>query len=444
MKAMVIAHAHPDFSVGGAEIAAYNLFRTLKARHGYGESIFLARSDLPSQAHGSITMRRPGEYLWRQDIGDWFRLQTQNPMAVMGVFREVLKAERPDLAFLHHYVHIGVEILREIKLTLPDCLLIVTLHEYVAICNRNGQMVKNNSKKLCYRESLEDCSNCFPERTPQDFWLRKHYIQKNFEYADAFVAPSQFLRQRYIDWGIPEEHIVVIENGQPTPHAPKAGPASARLRARFGFFGQITEYKGVEVLLQAIHLISKEIRAKMIFEIHGANLEVAGAMVPGADRHVEKAADRRGGLALGGSLRTDGARAADEQGRLGDRPVDLVGEFSPGHPGGIRQRQARHLRRDRRDGGKGARWRRRPAFRGAKPARSRRDDDTGGKRAKPLGQSNRERPETVVARAMRRRLSRIGSLNRVSRAICYGPILSCLIFISQSALPWTIGRESGS
>jgi glycosyltransferase involved in cell wall biosynthesis len=276
MKAMVIAHAHPDFSVGGAEIAAYNLFRTLKARHSCGESIFLARSDLPSQAHGSITMRRPGEYLWRQDIGDWFRLQTQNPMAVMGVFREFLKAERPDLAFLQHYVHIGVEILREIKLTLPDCLLIVTLHEYVAICNRNGQMVKNNSKKLCYRESLEDCSNCFPERTPQDFWLRKHYIQKNFEYADAFVAPSEFLRQRYIDWGIPAEHIVVIENGQPTPHAPKAGPASARLRARFGFFGQITEYKGVEVLLQAVHLISKEIRAKMIFEIHGANLESQG------------------------------------------------------------------------------------------------------------------------------------------------------------------------
>ena len=31
MKAMVAAHAHPDFSVGGAEIAAYNLFRALKA-----------------------------------------------------------------------------------------------------------------------------------------------------------------------------------------------------------------------------------------------------------------------------------------------------------------------------------------------------------------------------------------------------------------------------
>jgi glycosyltransferase involved in cell wall biosynthesis len=276
MKAMVIVHAHPDFSVGGAEIAAYNLFRTLKARSGFGESIFLARSDLASQAHGSIMLRRPGEYLWRQDVGDWFRLRAQNPMAVMGAFREFLKTERPDVVFLHHYVHIGVEVLREIKLTLPDCVLIVTLHEYFAICNRQGQMVKNNTKKLCYREGLEDCSNCFPERTPQDFWLRKHYIQKHFEFADAFVSPSEFLRKRHIEWGIPAEHIVVIENGQPVSHAPppKDGATNpAHGRTRFGFFGQITEYKGVEILLQAVHVVPGELRARMAVEVHGANLE---------------------------------------------------------------------------------------------------------------------------------------------------------------------------
>jgi glycosyltransferase involved in cell wall biosynthesis len=273
MKAMVIAHAHPDFSVGGAEIAAYNLFRNLKGRSGHSDSIFLARCDLASQSHGSIMLRRPGEYLWRQNMGDWFRLRTQNPMAVTGVFREFLKMERPDIAFVHHYAHLGVEILREIKQTLPDCVLILTLHEYAAICNSQGQMVKNHSKKLCHRESLEDCSNCFPERTPQDFWLRKHYIQKHFEYADVFVSPSEFLRQRYIDWGIPAEHIVVIENGQPSPPRHKFARPGFRVRARFGFFGQSTEFKGVEILLQAIHLIAPEFRAKMIVEIHGANLE---------------------------------------------------------------------------------------------------------------------------------------------------------------------------
>ena len=275
MKILVMSHAHPDFSVGGAEIAAYNLYRTLKARSEVDEAIFLARSDLPSQAHGSIALRRPSEYLWRQDMGDWFRLRSMNPMSVMGEFREFLQRERPDVVYLQHYVNIGVEAIREIKQTLPDSLLVVTLHEYIAICNRNGQMVKNNTKNLCRRESIEDCSNCFPERSPQDFWLRKHYIQKHFEYADVFVSPSEFLRQRYSEWGIPEEHIVVIENGQPAPLRANV-ESSARARTRFGYFGQVTEYKGVEILLQALHVTPPEARRKMVVEIHGANLEAQG------------------------------------------------------------------------------------------------------------------------------------------------------------------------
>ena len=138
-------------------------------------------------------------------MGEWFRLRTQNPMAVMGVFREFLKTERPDMVFSTITPTSALRSCARSSSTLPDGVLIVTLHEYFAICNRQGQMVKNEAKKLCYHESLEDCSNCFPERTPQDFWLRKHYIQKHFEYADGFVSPSEFLRQRYIDWGIPAE-----------------------------------------------------------------------------------------------------------------------------------------------------------------------------------------------------------------------------------------------
>ena len=363
MKALVIAHAHPDFSVGGAEIAAYNLFRVLKTRRGYGESIFLARSDLASQAHGSIMLRRPGEYLWRQDIGEWFRLRAQNPTAVMGPFREFLDTERPDVVFLHHYVHLGVEILREIKRTLPDGVLIVTLHEYFAICNRQGQMVKNGSKKLCYHESLEDCSNCFPERSPQDFWLRKHYIQKHFEYADGFVSPSEFLRQRYIEWGIPAETIVVIENGQPSPRPDERSAASdARLRTRFGFFGQITEYKGVEILLQALHLMTPEVRARMIVEINGANLESQGRCFQELIETLKSPLIIEGVLRWVGALRTERARTAHGSDRLCRRSLDLVGEFADGDPGGLRQRQASHLRRHRRNGGKGSRRRRRSSL----------------------------------------------------------------------------------
>ena len=47
--------------------------------------------------------------------------------------------------------------------TLPDAVLVVTFHEYLAICHHHGQMVKTGGTKLCHRASPADCNACFPE-----------------------------------------------------------------------------------------------------------------------------------------------------------------------------------------------------------------------------------------------------------------------------------------
>jgi len=59
MKVLVIAHGHPDFSVGGAELAAYNLYSALKDRTDVREITFLARTDHTSLAPGAIGLKRP-------------------------------------------------------------------------------------------------------------------------------------------------------------------------------------------------------------------------------------------------------------------------------------------------------------------------------------------------------------------------------------------------
>lgn len=296
MKVLVIAHGHPDFSVGGAELAAYNLYSALKDRTDVREITFLARTDHTSLAPGAIGLKRTNEYLWRQDIGDWFRLQSSYPNAIYTTFREFLRTKQPDVVFVHHFANIGVEILRELRRTLPNAFIALTLHEFMAICQRNGQMVKNQTKRLCYRESIEDCNLCFPNYSVQDFWLRKHFLQKHFEAADMFISPSEFLRQRYVDWGIPGELIAVIENGQPT-FSRLSDTHRRDRRNRFGFFGQVTEYKGVDLLLNALHSISPQVRKSLLVEIHGANLDVQGEWLR---EFVEK---RRTPLIAEGSLR---------------------------------------------------------------------------------------------------------------------------------------------
>jgi len=273
MRALVIAHAHPAFSVGGAEIAAYDLFRALRDRGV--SATFLARTDSAARAPGSISLFRADEYLWRQGIGDWFRLTAEFGHAVIDEFRQFLRLHRPEAVFVQHYVHLGVEIFREIKRTLPDCHVVATLHEYLAICHRNGQFVCNGSKKLCHEEHVDRCATCFPEHSPGDFWLRRHFIQSHFDHVDHFVSPSRFLMQRYIAWGIAPDRITMIENGQAHSAAPPPPPTPGA-KVRFGYFGQITEYKGLDILLAAVGQLPAKLRAKLMVEVNGANLEQQG------------------------------------------------------------------------------------------------------------------------------------------------------------------------
>jgi hypothetical protein len=122
MKVLVMAHGHPDFSIGGAEIAAYNLYTALKERSEVTEITFLARTDHASLAPGAIGLKRTNEYLWRQDIGDWFRLQSSYPNAIYTTFREFLQIKNPDVVYVHHFANMGIEILRELQAHAAECL----------------------------------------------------------------------------------------------------------------------------------------------------------------------------------------------------------------------------------------------------------------------------------------------------------------------------------
>jgi glycosyltransferase involved in cell wall biosynthesis len=70
--------------------------------------------------------------------------------------------------------------------------------------------------------------------------------------VDLLVAPSQFLRSRYIEWGIPEEQIVYSDYGiDITPFGRLKRSDSPSIR--FGFVGTVVYYKGVQVLIEAFN-----------------------------------------------------------------------------------------------------------------------------------------------------------------------------------------------
>lgn len=270
---LIISHGHRDFSPGGAEVAAHQLFSALRQAEPAREVVLLARHSRGAP-NGLITPLRQDEYLWSTGIGNWFKFQSAAPDSVLGAFRSFLARLKPSMVFVHHYAHMGLEMLREIRRTCPAARIVLTFHEFYAMCANGGQMVKTATRELCFEGAPQACVGCFPERSEEEFWLRKHFIRRHFDCVDCFVAPSEFLRQRYIAWGLAPERIAVIENGQPDGDRLPARPLpDGGRRNRFAFFGQVTPFKGVDPLLAALSNLGRKQRQSLHVEIHGANLE---------------------------------------------------------------------------------------------------------------------------------------------------------------------------
>jgi glycosyltransferase involved in cell wall biosynthesis len=156
---------------------------------------------------------------------------------------------------------------------LPQVPILYTLHEYLPICLREGQMIRTERKgnELCTHASPRRCNECYPGISTEQFFMREMFIKSHLENVDLFLAPSRFLRQRYIDWGLPAERIMFEELGR-RPTARLAESTEERPRNRLGFFGQLTPFKGAETLLEAMKILAER-QPEVHLNLHGAYVE---------------------------------------------------------------------------------------------------------------------------------------------------------------------------
>jgi glycosyltransferase involved in cell wall biosynthesis len=168
--------------------------------------------------------------------------------------------------------------LRAARLAAPRAKICLTFHEMMAICMADGQMLKVGSRELCNASSPMACNMCFPELRPEFFTLRAARLRAMFEECDVFVFPSEFLAQRYIDWGFVPEKCVVIPNGQMNLAEGFDRRQHSPLVNRFGFFGQFIDNKGIDIILQALLILARERRVPacgLVIEINGGNKQYA-------------------------------------------------------------------------------------------------------------------------------------------------------------------------
>lgn len=271
-RILYVCHNHPAFHPGGTEIFAHDLFTAVK-RAG-SEAMFLActdgvhRQEKPGTRFQGIGRTADELVLWTGHF-DRFYLSQIDLHGIVPELTELLTTFQPDVVHFHHTLMIGVEALFLVRRVLPQAKIVLTLHDYFPICANDGQMVTTEHHTLCRSASPDACHRCLPKRTLEQFVLREQHVRAMFSQVDCFVSPSEFLRERFIAWGLPPTSIKVIANGRPAvaPVAPRKLAGDAR-RNVFGYFGNLSPYKGVMVALQAAKRLA-ESGGEFELRVHG-------------------------------------------------------------------------------------------------------------------------------------------------------------------------------
>ena len=109
----------------------------------------------------------------------------------------------------------------------------------------------------------------------EDMKKREHAVKKLIDDVSLFISPSEFLRDMFVNWGMPEDKIIHIENGtRVVPFNNYSGKGKLTERKdsievlknitvggkpiTFGFVGSIRSHKGVHVILKAAEILYRQ------------------------------------------------------------------------------------------------------------------------------------------------------------------------------------------
>jgi glycosyltransferase involved in cell wall biosynthesis len=282
-RVLFVCHNHWALLAGGVESYVAGVYDTLRASPEF-EPFVLARAGQPysrtnaqhPDAPLAMVGQDPNQYLLYTDYSkfDYEFGRLSEKSVLTRSFADFLLALQPDVVHLHHTLYMGYDLVRITTNTLPDVPILYSLHEYIPICHRDGVMVRTVNEELCEEESPRRCHECFPNISPQTFYMRKRFIQSHLALVDRFIAPTEYVRTRYVEWGLPADKIQVEPQGMLPVTDRVAELPETRPRNRFAFFGQLNPHKGADVLLDAMEILGPDFDGHLT--IYGANLDKQG------------------------------------------------------------------------------------------------------------------------------------------------------------------------
>jgi glycosyltransferase involved in cell wall biosynthesis len=292
VKILYVVHGFVPEGTGGVELHSHQLAREM-ARRGHDVHVF-TRSGNPSREDYSVTTEEMDGFAITRVTYNFRDLKSFEGIyknaRIEERFKETLDAFRPDLVHVQHLTCLSTgipELVRERRI--PQLL---TLHDFWFGCPL-GQRIRR-SLDICDPIKRELCVPCIRQTWPQLPWpegqgivarlrgkdalspIRDYEaaIKKCLEAPDLLTTPSQFHRQKYLEYlglQIEEEQkrIKVVPVGVPAERFQGIEKTEAD-HVRFGFIGTVIPTKGVHLLIEAFNRL----------EDKTATLDVWGEIAP--------------------------------------------------------------------------------------------------------------------------------------------------------------------
>lgn len=297
MKILQVVHGFPPFNIAGTEVYAYNLCRELTKKNK--TFIFHRINELRLREYEVISRSLGDLEIFM--INNTFRLYNSFEMTyrndiVAEKFALLLNEINPDIVHIQNLLYLSVKIIAEIKKR--NIPIVFTLHDYWLICPQ-GQLLRNNLK-ACDRENSRECISCvLPHLSIKKYLFNAYYLLRNsiperlFQLVkniylvcskfslsanqqaislieersaymrgicakvDLFIAPSQFLRKIFIEFGIPQNKIIFLPHGFDLDKFKDLGKTPS-VKLRFGLIGNLLPAKGAHLAIECFNKIKND------------------------------------------------------------------------------------------------------------------------------------------------------------------------------------------
>ncbi len=242
MRILVCSALFPPSVLGGAELVAYKQAKMLQSL-GHEVRIFAGRLVTGLFRPYRVTSTtKEFRTTWislapRHMSGDSWDFSNHR---IRRAFAKVVEEFSPDIVHFHNLSGLSVQMIDECwTRAIPTVL---TLHDYWGICFKNT-MIKNDGS-VCMQSGF-DCLGC-----KETLWsdrsipspVRNSHILLSLHKVARFIAPSQYLAERYATNGLPADKIVVMNNGIDLDLFRTTRQPHGKLT--LGFIGYLGKHKG--------------------------------------------------------------------------------------------------------------------------------------------------------------------------------------------------------